>query len=77
MMEKGLNKIPQGKNRNGTPKLEALYICKVCGKEGRNWILRGHIEVIHLKGISIPCDYCDKTFPSRNALVEHKSRVHK
>ena len=77
MMEKGLNMIPKGKNKNGTPKLETLYICKVCGKEGRKDLIRGHIEAIHLEGISIPCDCCDKIFSSRNALTEHKSRTHK
>ena len=77
MMEIGLNMIPIAKQANGKTKMATLYICKVCGKEGRNWIIRGHIEAIHLEGIRIPCDYCDKTFPSRNALVEHKSRIHK
>ena len=77
MMEIGLNMIPIAKQANGKTKMATLYICKVCGKEGRNWIIRGHIEAIHLEGIRIPCNYCDKNFPSRNALVEHKSRIHK
>ena len=77
MMEKGLKMIPIGKQANGRPKLATLCICKVCGKEGRNWIIRGHIEAIHLEGISIPCDCCYKNFSSRNALTEHKSRTHK
>ena len=41
------------------------------------WSIRGHIEAIHLEGISIPCDCCDKTFSSRNALTDHKSRIPK
>ena len=71
MMEKGANMIPCG-NKHGKPKQEISYICKVCGKEGRNKIIKGHIE-----GKSIPCDYCDKTCPSRKALEMHKSRFHR
>ena len=78
MMEKGLNMIPSGgKNRNGTPRQKISYMCKVCGKEGLNKDIKGHIEVNHLEGISIPCDYCDKTCPSRKALEMHKSRFHR
>ena len=49
MMEKGQNKIPHGtkKKSDGTPKLEILYICKVCGKEGLSHVIKNHIEGIH------------------------------
>ena len=77
MMQKGEKMIPSGHIRNGTPKLETSYICKVCGMEGRNYVIRSHIEANHLEGLSIPCDYCDKTCPSRNALQKHKFRFHK
>ena len=77
MMKKGQKMIPAGKQANGTPKQAMSFICNMCGKEGRNHVIRTHIEANHLEGISIPCDYCDKTLPSRNALVEHKNKIHK
>ena len=46
-------------------------ICKICGKEGGATVLRNHIEANHLEGVSIPCNQCDKTFRSRNALNQH------
>ena len=77
MMEKGLNMIPVGRQANGTPRQESMWICKVCGKEGRWHIIKDHIEVHHLEGIYIPCNLCDKTFSARNNLRIHKSKVHK
>ena len=77
MMQKGEKMIPSGHIRNGTPKLETSYICKVCGMEGRNYVIRNHIEANHLEGLSIPCDYCDKTCSSRKALGKHKIKYHK
>ena len=78
MMEEGQKMIPAGgKQPNGTPIQATSSICKVCGKEGLLTKIRNHIEANHLEGISIPCDYCDKTFSSRNALTTHKSRTHK
>ena len=77
MMEKGQKMIPDGKQGNGTPKLRTSYSCKVCGKEDLSKNLRTHIETNHLEGISIPCEYCDKTFSSRNNLAKHKFRFHK
>ena len=77
MMKKGLNMIPVGRQANGTHRQESMWICKVCGKEGRWHIIKDHIEVHHLEGICIPCDLCDKTFSVRNTLRMHKSRFHK
>ena len=53
MMEKTLNK-----QTSGLP----LYRCKVCGKEEINRNLKSHIEANHLEGVSIPCNFCEKTF---------------
>ena len=39
------------------------------GKEGLVKEIRDDIEAKHLEGISFPCDYCDKTFISRNNLA--------
>ena len=42
---------------NGFP----LYRCKVCGKEATISDLKKHIEGNHLEGVSIPCNFCEKT----------------
>ena len=52
-------------------------ICKVCGKEGKGKDIRDHIEANHMEGLSIPCNFCGKTFKSRNALGKHRSANHK
>ena len=67
MMEKSQNKHANGR---------LLALCKVCGKEGLGKNIRDHIEVNHLEGIVIPCNLCDKTFRSRNALRQHNKSVH-
>ena len=36
--------------------------CKVCGKEGHRSDIKKHIESKHLEGVSIPCNFCEKTF---------------
>ena len=77
MMERSQNMIQAGKQANGTPKQATAFICKVCGKEGVPNAIRNHIEANHLEGISIPCEYCDKTFSTRVGLGMHKSRFHK
>ena len=77
MMKKGLNMIPRGKHPNGNPKQALSYICKVCGKEARSNIISAHIESNHLEGISIPCDFCDKTFSSRANLKYHRNKFHR
>ena len=77
MMEKGEKMIPAGKRANGTPIQARLSICKVCGKEGHWNRIRDHIESNHLEGISISCDFCEKTLSSRNSLQLHKRRFHK
>ena len=72
MMEKGQKMVPAGKQRNETPST-----CKMCGKEGHPSHIKDHIESNHLEGISIPCDYCDKNFSTRNSLRQHKNKFHK
>jgi len=46
-------------------------ICTVCGKEGEMNHIKDHIENNHLEGVSIPCNYCKKTFRSRESLRRH------
>ena len=54
-----------------------LYVCNVCGKEAINGDIKKHIEANHLEGVSIPCNFCEKMFRSRNSLTTHKQRFHK
>ena len=68
MMERTIEKNAHG---------QLLYQCKVCGKEGINGTLKRHIEANHLEGISIPCNFCEKTFRSRNSLEVHTRANHK
>ena len=51
--------------------------CNVCGKEGFVGDIKRHIEANHVEGLEIPCNYCDKTFKSRNSLRNHISREHR
>ena len=61
------------KNSHGQP----LYRCKVCGKVDIMGNTKNHIESNHLEGVSIPCNFCETTFRSRNTLAKHTSRNHK
>ena len=70
MMETSHNTIMDGNCQ------KKAKICKICGKEGGATAIKRHIEVNHLEGVSIPCNQCDKTFRSRNALTKHNSAHH-
>ena len=77
MMEKGQKMIPHGKKANGTSNQTMSWICKLCGKEGLSHHIRDHIEANHLEGISLPCDFCAKTFSARINLTQHRNKFHK
>ena len=68
MMEKGENMLPTGRTQTS-------YKCKLCGKQGQGNDIRKHIEANHVRGVSIPCNYCEETFNSRRAFVQHK-KIH-
>jgi len=69
MMTKSANLLPNGVQR--------AEICTECGKEGKSTNIMNHIEANHLEGVSIPCNYCEKTFRSRAGLRQHNSTYHK
>ena len=49
--------------------------CLICNQVSRFLShAKEHVEV-HFEGLSFPCQNCDKTFRSRNALRKHKARV--
>merc|ERR1712129_233928 len=72
MMVKSSNMIANGNGR----KTYALT-CTACGKEGNRSNIRDHIEVNHMEGVSIPCNFCDKVFRSRGSLRQHIANNHK
>ena len=72
MMETSQNMVPNGKYRRTPGK-----ICKVCRKEGHATDIINHIEANHLEGVSIPCNFCEKLFGSRNGLKSHVHRHHR
>ena len=60
-----------GENMTQNVKWKATA-CQVCGKEGYRTQIRDHIEANHVDGVVVPCNICEKTFRSRNALRNHK-----
>ena len=58
-------------------KSQRASICTVCGKEGTGKNIKDHIEANHIEGVSIPCNFCEKTFRSRNAQRQHITKDHK
>jgi len=71
MIIKSPNAIP-----NGPKDFKKASICTVCGKEGLVTHIRNHIEANHLEGVSIPCNFCEKRFRSRDALGKHSRKHH-
>ena len=71
--------ISRGENMlcDSNKKLVKSFICQVCGKEsGQKINIKDHIEANHLEGVSIPCNFCEKTFRTRDTLRKHNSRNH-
>ena len=52
----------RGQKRGKGQESKVIYMCKLCGKEGEKSNVRTHIEANHIKGFSIPCNDCPKTF---------------
>jgi len=69
MMTKSQTMLPNGHQK--------ADICTVCGKEGIGTNIMSHIEANHLEGVSIPCNFCEKTFRSRKAQRAHNTTMHK
>jgi len=61
--------------QNGKSGQTRAHVCTVCGKEGLGRNIKDHIEANHIDGVSIPCNFCEKTFRSRNNLRLH-NRIH-
>ena len=51
------------------------WCCKVCGKRCKLSHMMDHVQ-IHMEGIQIPCEFCDKTFPQTVTLRKHKHEDH-
>ena len=76
LMGTSKNVIPNGKHKDGRTKKVHARICQLCGKEGRLKYIRYHIEMSHLEDLSIPCNKCGNTFPSRIAMKLHNEKCH-
>lgn len=51
-----------------------MWLCTTCGKETKKKDhMREHVE-LHIDGLSFPCQYCDKSFRSRQNLRVHVNR---
>jgi len=62
--------------QNGKTGQTRAHVCTACGKEGHGTNIKDHIESKHIDGISIPCNFCEKTFKSRNTLRQHNKNSH-
>merc|ERR1712129_686398 len=51
-------------------------LAKRGNRRAENTEMKNHIEANHLEGFSIPCNYCEKTFRTRNGLRHHKKEKH-
>ena len=50
---------------------KGMWLCTTCGKETKKKDhMREHVE-LHIDGLSFPCQYCDKSFRSRQNLRVH------
>ena len=58
-------------------KIDGIFHCKACNYSSRNRThVKEHVER-HIEGLSYPCQFCDKTFRSRNSLRVHYHSYHK
>ena len=58
-------------------KRDGTFHCKACYYSTKwNTNIKEHVEK-HIDGLSYPCQFCDKTFRSRNSLRVHKHNFHK
>ena len=56
---------------------EEGFNCSICSyKSAYRHSVMGHIENRHIQGLSLNCQYCDKTFKNRNQLGNHRSKFH-
>ena len=51
------------------------WCCKVCGKRSKFSHMMEHAQV-HMEGIQISCEFCDKTFQNTVILRKHKINDH-
>ena len=62
--------------KSGSQAGKKIVICSVCGKEGQNTNIRDHIEATHIDGVDHPCNFCEKTFRSRQLFRRHNTNKH-
>ena len=52
-------------------KRDGRFFCKACDHSSRNRIHMKEHDEQHIDGLSYPCQFCGKTFRSRNSLRVH------
>ena len=58
-------------------KREGRFYCGSCDYSSLNkGHTREHVE-LHIEGLSYSCQFCDKTFRSRNSLRRHNYNFHR
>ena len=58
-------------------KRDGRHYCKACDySSAKSTNTRDHVER-HIEGLSYPCQFCDKTFRSRNSSRTHLYNFHK
>jgi len=66
----------KAKVRELIEKIDGKYSCKVCHKSSSDASnMQRHIET-HIDGLSYNCQYCGKTFRTKNSLSGHVTRFH-
>ena len=68
--------MQRNKCRDSVGLFKYVYVCSICGKEGQQTTIKGHIEAKHVGGITIPCNMCEKIFRTRPNLRAHKRNNH-
>jgi len=54
------------------------WCCKYCSKTNRNRARVSRHAEVHFPGtVPLPCNFCGKTFKTRNSLASHVSRWHR
>ena len=68
--------MQRNKSKDSAGLCKYVYVCNICGKEGQQTTIKGHIEAKHVGGITIPCNMCEKIFRTRPNLRAHKRNNH-
>ena len=63
------------KASDGGSGVRAQFKCKTCGKIAESPQMRNHIESLHLEGVSLPCELCEKVTRGIRVFPGHFSAI--